>query len=221
MLRFLMENSMPARMLALSTLFMFALPVLRAQFAPPPPATRVNDAGALQPPTGAKVAIIEFEDLECSDCARANPMLMDAAAKYGIPWVKHDFPLPFHKWSFEAAINARWFDTNSKAVGDEYRNEVFAHQPSIVDPAGLRAFTEKFAKAHNLVLPANVDPNGELTEKVKADYALGQKVGVEHTPTIWVVTANSKGAPFVEVVDRMRLDEMIQQALAETGEGRK
>ncbi len=51
---------------------------------------------------------------------------------------------------------------------------------------------------------------------VKADYALGQRIGIEHTPTIWVVTANSKGAPFVEVVDRSKLYQLIDQAIADT-----
>jgi hypothetical protein len=35
----------------------------------------VNDPSALKPPPGARVAIIEFEDLECPDCANANPLL--------------------------------------------------------------------------------------------------------------------------------------------------
>jgi len=51
---------------------------------------------------------------------------------------------------------------------------------------------------------------------VKADYALGQHIGIEHTPTIWVVTASSKGAPFVEVVDRSKLFQLIDQAIADT-----
>jgi len=52
---------------------------------------------------------------------------------------------------------------------------------------------------------------------VKADYALGQRIGIEHTPTIWVVTAsNSRGAPFVEVVDRSKLYQLIDQAIADT-----
>ena len=54
--------------------------------------------------------------MECPDCARANPLLKEAAAKYKIPWVRHDFPLPFHAWSFQAAVNARWFDTKSKKL---------------------------------------------------------------------------------------------------------
>jgi hypothetical protein len=31
-----------------------------------------------------------------------------------------------------------------------------------------------------------------------------------------VVTANSKGAPFIEVVDRSRLYQLIDQAIADT-----
>jgi hypothetical protein len=121
-----------------------------------------------------------------------------------------------HNWSFQAAVNARWFDTRSKSLGDEYRDQVFAAQASIVSPNLLRQFTEKFAAGHGIALPFAIDPQGKLTSDVKADYALGQRVGIEHTPTIWVVTANSKGAPFVEVLDRTKLFQMIDQALADT-----
>ena len=66
----------------------------RAQFGAPP-TTPVHDPAALRPPAGARVAIIEFDDMECPDCARANPLLREAAAKYNIPWMRHDFPLPY------------------------------------------------------------------------------------------------------------------------------
>jgi protein-disulfide isomerase len=187
-----------------------------AQFTPPPQGTAVHDPSALRPPAGARVAIVEFEDLECPDCARANPLLKEAAGKYKIPWVRHDFPLPFHAWSFNAAVNARWFDIKSKALGDEYRDAVFSNQPSITSPEVLRDFTEKFAQAHNIELPFAMDPQSKLAAEVKGDYALGQRIGIEHTPTIWVVTANSKGAPFVEVVDRTKLYELIDEAIADT-----
>ncbi len=188
----------------------------RAQFVPPSPGTQVHDPAALKPPAGARVALVEFEDLECPDCGRANPLLNEAVAKYKIPLVRHDFPLPMHNWSFNAAVNARFFDTKSKALGDEYRDQVFANQPSIVSPDALRQFTEKFAAGHHVALPFAIDPQGKLAALVKADYALGQRIGIEHTPTIWVVTANSKGAPFVEVVDRSKLYQLIDQALADT-----
>jgi protein-disulfide isomerase len=188
-----------------------------AQFGPPPQGTQVHDPAALRPPAGARVAIVEFEDLECPDCARANPLLKEAAEKYNIPWARHDFPLPFHAWSFVAAVNARWFDTRSKKLGDEYRDAVFANQPSITSLDVLRQFTDKFAKDRGIALPFAIDPQGTLANEVKADYALGQRIGVEHTPTIWVVTANAKsGPPFVEVVDRSKLYQLIDEAIADT-----
>jgi protein-disulfide isomerase len=186
-----------------------------AQFGAPS-TTKVLDPSALRPPAGARVALVEFEDMECPDCGRANPLLKEAAAKYKIPWIRHDFPLPMHRWSFDAALNARWFDTRGKALGDEYRDQVFANQASILNPEGLRQFTEKFAGYHHIALPFAIDPQGKLAATVKGDYALGQRIGIEHTPTIWVVTANSKGAPFIEVVDRTRLFQLIDQALADT-----
>ena len=206
---------LPASLAAVALLLVAAAGA-PAQFAPPPPGTQVHDPSALKPPPGARVAIVEFEDLECPDCGRANPLLKEAAAKYNIPWVRHDFPLPFHAWSMQAAVNARWFDTKSKKLGDEYRDAVFDNQPSIVDLNGLRQFTEKFAQNHGVALPFAIDPMGKLLAEVKTDYALGQRIGIEHTPTIWVVTANSKGAPFVEVVDRSKLFQLIDQALEDT-----
>ncbi len=204
----------PGLMVAAAVLLL--MPAARAQFNVPPAGTQVKDPTVLKPPAGAHVAIVEWEDMECPDCARANPLLKEAAGKYNIPWVRHDFPLPMHAWSFNAAVNARWFDTKSKKMGDDYRDAVFANQISITTPDVLVQFTQKFAQDRGVAFPFAVDPQGKLSAEVKADYALGQRVGIEHTPTIWVVTANSKGAPFVEVVDRSKLYQLIDQAIADT-----
>jgi len=181
---------------------------------------------------GARVAIVEFEDMECPDCARANPLLRDAANQYHIPWVRHDFPLPFHAWSFDAAVYARWFDTKSKKLGDDFRDAVFANQqlidvagetspetpagPTTAAAAAIRNFAEKFAQQHSVELPFVIDPQKKLAAEVQADLDLGKRIGIEHTPTIWVVTNKTNGVPFVEVVDRQRLYQIIDQALADT-----
>ena len=90
-----------------------------------------TDVSMLKPPKGSKVAIIAFEDLECPQCAKAAPMLHEAAKKYNIPLVQYDFPLRQHPWSYEAAVNARYFDTKSLKLGDDYRLYIFANQNSI------------------------------------------------------------------------------------------
>ncbi|MGC1424326.1 MAG: hypothetical protein WA815_18370, partial [Terracidiphilus sp.] len=48
--------------LALATALFAATSAVRAQFAPPP-TTPVHDPAALKPPPGARVAIVEFEDM--------------------------------------------------------------------------------------------------------------------------------------------------------------
>ena len=202
-------------LLGLAAVALFGVVAVHAQFGVPPE-TPVHDPSALHPPPGARVAIIEFDDMECPDCAAANPILMRAVAKYHIPWIRYDFPLPYHPWSFQAAVYARWFDVRSKTLGNDYRNTVFANQPSIETLGELTAFTQKFAQSHGIALPFNIDPQGKLADEVKADRALGMRIGIEHTPTIWVVTSGGKAPPYIEVSDVSRLFQTIDQALAET-----
>jgi protein-disulfide isomerase len=168
----------------------------------------------LRPPKGAQVAIVVFEDLECPDCRRAAPLVEEAAKTYKIPVVRHDFPLPFHKWSFNAAIIARYFDTHSKQIGNQYRDYIFEHQPEIT-PENLRGYSEKFAADHKVDLPFVVDPQGKLAAEVTADRDLGKSIHLEHTPTIYVVSNKTQGKPFVEVVDRTQLFQLIDAMKAE------
>ena len=208
------SNSLRLVCILTAAVFCAALPA-RAQFGAPV-TTQVHDASALRPPAGVRVAIVEFGDLECPDCAAAYPLVRDAVAKYKIPLLYHDFPLPFHHWSFQAAVNATWFDRKNQKLGEEYRGYIFTNQRSITPPESLASVTQTFAKQHGLIFPRDPDPKGALAATVKASYALGQRIGVEHTPTIWVVTAGGKAAPFIEVIDNNRLNLMIEQALAAT-----
>ncbi len=180
-------------------------------------ASFAGDTSVLRPPKGSKVALIVFEDLQCPDCSRAAPLLHEAAKKYNIPLVQYDFPLPMHNWSFEAAVNARYFDTKSKQVGDEYRLFIFKNQPQITKD-NLRGMTERFADDHKIALPFVVDPNGDLAAKVRADFQVGQRVGIDHTPTIYVVSDTTRGRPFVEVVDRSQLYQLIDEVQKEAAE---
>ena len=163
---------------------------------------------ALRPPKGAQVAIVVFEDLQCPQCGRVAPLLEQASRTYKIPLVQHDFPLPSHNWSFDAAVLARYFDTHSKEIGNEFRETVFAHQLEIF-PQNLRGFADKFAAEHKIALPFVVDPEGKLAGLVRADKDLGISLHIEHTPTIWVVSSKRTGKPYVEVTDTSQLYAMI------------
>ncbi len=136
-----------------------------------------KDTSALHPPPGYKVAIVEFADLECPMCAMENPVLMQAVEKYHVAWERHDFPIPGHVWSFQAAVNARWFDTRSKKLGDDYRNAIFANQASIETKSDLQNFTQKFAQQHGTALPFVMDPQGKLAGRSESRCGPGQPHG--------------------------------------------
>jgi protein-disulfide isomerase len=169
---------------------------------------------ALRPPKGAQVAIVVFEDLQCPDCRRAAPLVEEAAKTYKIPVIRHDFPLPFHTWSYEAALMARNFDTHSKALGNEFRDYIFANQLEVT-PQNLRGFADKFAAEHKVVLPFVVDPDGKFAALINADKELGKAINIQHTPTLYVVSNKRNGKPFVEVVDRSQLYALIDTMLKE------
>jgi protein-disulfide isomerase len=169
---------------------------------------------ALRPPKGATVAIVVFEDLQCPDCRRAAPLVEEASRTYKIPVVRHDFPLPFHTWSYDAAIFARYFDTRSKALGNEFRDYIFSNQLEVT-PQNLRGFAEKFASEHKVELPFVVDPEGKLASLINADKELGKAIQINHTPTLYVVSNKRSGKPFVEVVDRSQLYALIDAMLKE------
>ena len=96
---------------------------------------------------------------------------------------------PMHSWSFQAAVNARFFDTKSKKLGDDYRDYVFANQISIETPDQLRAIHREVRRQPTASpCPSPSIPWASSPQQVKADYALGQRIGIEHTPTIWIVT---------------------------------
>jgi protein-disulfide isomerase len=139
------------------------------------------------PPKGSQFAIVVFEDLECPMCARMVPIVEQASKTYKIPVVRHDFPLgPAHPWSHQAAVMARYFDTHSKDLGNEFRDYIFASQTEITIQ-NLRTYAEKFAAAH------------KLAALVDADHELGKAIKLEHTPTIYIVSSRNPNRPFVEV----------------------
>jgi protein-disulfide isomerase len=163
----------------------------------------------LKPPKGAKVAIVVFEDMQCPDCRRAHPLVKEAAKKYNIPVVTYDFPLPQHNWAFDAAVLSRYLETQSKELNAAFRDYIFENQPKITR-ANWQQHVDKFVADQKIRLPFLLDPDGKLAAAIKNDISTGKKVGIQHTPTIYIVGNAKTGSPFVEVVDRPKLQKMIE-----------
>src|SRR5580704_17394085 len=152
----------------------------------------------LRPPKGSQVAIVVFEDLECPMCRRTAPLVEQASKTYKIPVMRHDFSLPLHPWSYQAAVMARFFDTHSKAMGNEFRDYIFENQLEIT-LQNLRSYAEKFGTAHKVDLPYVLDPGGKLAALVNADRDLGKAIKIDHTPTVYIVSGRNPNRPYVEV----------------------
>ncbi len=162
----------------------------------------------LRPPKGSSVAIVVFEDLQCPQCRRVSPILEQASKTYRIPLVRHDFPLPMHNWSYDAAVMARYFDSISKPLGDEFRDYIFANQFEIV-PQNLRGYAERFAAQHKLDFPFVVDPQGKFAAEVNADRDIGKAIKLDHTPTVYIVGSRNPSRPYVEMKEPSQLYQLI------------
>jgi len=176
--------------------------------------TLAQDPSLLRPPKGSPVALIVFEDLQCPKCRLDSPVEQQAAKAHKIPLIIHDFPLPMHNWSYQAAIIAHYFDSQSKELGSEFRSFIFQHQPEIT-PDTLQNFAQRFATEHKTQLPFVIDPQGKFAAEVNADKELGKKVGIQHTPTIYVVSSRNPSRPFIEVTDSSQLFQTIEAMQSE------
>lgn len=168
----------------------------------------------LRPPKGSQVAIVVFEDLECPMCRRTAPLVEQASKTYKIPLIRHDFPLPMHPWSYQAAVMARYFDTHSKTLGNEFRDYIFQNQLEI-DLQNLRGYAEKFASDHKVELPFVIDPQGKLAAEVNADRDLGKAIRLDHTPTVYIVSNRNPSKPYIEVKDNSQLYSTIDAMMKE------
>ncbi len=175
-------------------------------------AATAQDTSMLKAPKGAKAAIIVFEDLQCPQCSRAAPQVEKASATYKIPVIRHDYPLPKHDWSLQAAVIARYFDQTSKDLGNQFRDYMFANQPQI-NPDNLRAYAETFAGAHKMALPFVIDPQGKFAAQISEDRNLGQRIGLDHTPTIYIVSAKPGVKPVEVPTDLNQLYALIDSIL--------
>jgi len=189
-----------------------SIPAIAQTSVPPNQVSTLQDTSSLKPPPGAKVAIIEYEDLECPHCAYAFPFVHAAAKHYQIPIVECDFQISYHHWSHDAALCAHYLKAKvSPALSEEYRREVFASQDRIASRDDLRNFTQIFFKQHGLQMPFVMDPSGQFNDEINASTAQANRIGLRETPSIFVVTSDH----WIQIKNPNDLYEAIDQAEAQ------
>jgi protein-disulfide isomerase len=131
----------------------------------------------------APVTIVEFSDYQCPFCARVNPTLDRIRETYGdrVKIVFKDYPLPNHPQAPKAAEAARCAGDQKKYW--EMHDAMFANQRALEVPALKQA-----ARAIGLD-GASFDQcldSGKWAAAVRAGSELGEKMGVNSTPTLYV-----------------------------------
>lgn len=199
------------RMLVMSCAVVGGLAAGAQTSVPPNQVSHFSDTSMLKPPAGAKVAVIEWEDLECPSCAHAFPFVHMAIHHYKIPLVRYDFHIPSHVWSHEGALYARYLeDKASPELATQYRRELFASQIKIANKDDLNRFTKEFFTRHGQEVPGVWDPTGQLEREVNEGDVLGRRLNSRmYTPTIVVVTPTE----WIEVKDVEDLNETIEKVM--------
>lgn len=139
----------------------------------------------------AKVRIIEYGDYQCPGCGQAYQPVKTVVEKYkdNVAFVFRNFPLPsLHPNARAAAAAAEAAGLQGKFW--EMHDLLYSNQSSWENLSGTQR-TDQFASYANQ-LGLNRDQflkditSSAVTDKIAYDQALGQKVGVSGTPSIYV-----------------------------------
>lgn len=154
----------------------------------------------------APVTIVEFSDYQCPFCARVNPTLDRVRQTYGdrVRIIFKDYPLPNHPEAPKAAEAARCAGDQGKYW--ELHDLMFANQRSLQVP-----MLKQHARAVGIegtAFDACLD-SGKYTKAVQDGADLGNRMGVNSTPTLYV-----NGRPLIGAQPFEAFKQVIDEELA-------
>lgn len=144
--------------------------------------------GPSRGPANAPVMVVEFSDLQCPHCKEANPTVERLLNEDpNIHFVSQNFPLPSHNWADKAA---QYADCVGRASNDAYWkfiDSVYAAQDEITADNADQKLTDLADKAGvkgSDIAACAAKP--ETQSRVEASIKLGQSLGVNSTPTVFI-----------------------------------
>jgi protein-disulfide isomerase len=160
---------------------------------------QILQAGASGPSQGGTskaLEIVEFSDFECPHCKEAQPTIAKLLADYpSVHFVYQDFPLTqVHSEALKASTHGYCV---AKAGGNEaffqFADAVFANQAGLTPTTSDATLKDAETKAgQDPAKIAACSTTAAAKDAIQASLALGAKVGVNSTPTIYI---NGRGIP--------------------------
>jgi protein-disulfide isomerase len=154
----------------------------------------------------AQVTIIEFSDYQCPFCARVNPTLDKVRQTYGdrVKIVFKDYPLPNHPQAPKAAEAARCAGEQKKYW--EMHDAMFANQRALEVP--MLKQTARAIGVEGGAFDQCLD-SGKYAPVVASGAELGNRMGVNSTPTLYV-----NGRPLIGAMPFENFKQIIDEELA-------
>jgi protein-disulfide isomerase len=148
-------------------------------------------------PENAKVVIVEYSDFQCPYCARAHDTLSQVEKEYGgkVRLLHKQFPLAFHKWAEAGSVGALCVYQQDKEAFWKVYDYLYANQGTVTPENVKEKVLEgaKDSKINKEKFNECYDSKKTL-DKVKADMAEGQQVGVSGTPAFLINGRKISGA---------------------------
>ena len=175
------------------------LPFGAKPFQPYREILQAKASGPSQGGASKALELVEFSDFECPHCKEAQPIIAKLLADYpSAHFVYQDFPLvQIHTEALKAATHGYCVAKAGNDAFFKFSDALFATQAGLT-PATSDA-TLKDAETKAGQDPAKIAACADTAaakDAIKASLALGEQVGVNSTPTLFV---NGRGLPIVGI----------------------
>lgn len=153
------------------------------------------------------VTIVEFSDFQCPACKQfAMKAVPEILRKYEgkVQFVYKHYPLDFHEYALGAAVVAEEVRAQK---GDEafwkFHDMVYENQDKL-SPEFLNEAASKLGVDMDKLQKVLADENNAHKNRIKEDVDLGDKVGVEGTPFVYVngVLFSPDGDDLMELIEK-------------------
>lgn len=156
----------------------------------------------------APVVIVEFGDVQCPACRAAQPIADKVVEKNidNVYFVFRHFPLSIHKNSKLAAQAVEAAGAQGKFF--EMLDAMYDKQNDWAEKANPRDLFRNYAKDLGLDMDKFNKDMEDLKSVIEQDYALGNRAGVESTPTFFV-----NGKKYPGVIQEEQFQQVIDGSL--------
>ena len=170
-------------------------------------ATMLADAKHTIGEATAQARIVEFADFQCPACATAHPILKKVLSenKDKVYFVFRHYPLSFHANAKTAAQACEAAAIQGKFW--EMHDKIYENQSEWSEKSNAKEIFIKYAEDLKLDLTKFKDDFEKGKTDIENDYVLGNKAGVDSTPTFFVNGQKKPG-----VIQETELLDIINKA---------